>query len=413
MEVTEASTSDPGESCKIPLRDKEGNVVDYALVSPEDYERVSQHKWHRLGKENKVYAHGGPDGHWLMHHFIIGRPENDGEVVDHRDIDGLNNARPNLRVTTYSGNSQNIEKRANTSSKYKNVHFNKARKRWVVSIKKVGYGLFPEDQEEAAGKLADKAILAVYGADARTNGLLTEEEKEDVLAGNAPPSNSKGSGLPTGVFFRKDAKNKPYRAVLKFDGVKYELGNYVSVEQAEDAYNSKLAQLKEEKWQKHLLTPIERNADGVAVIDVTNNKGQVVAQALVDDSWWHKLTTSKWNLSGGFAVGTMDGSFVKMHRYILKADRILHLNGNNLDNRDANMKDADHSHINQHRSKAEGLTSKYKGVAYNKQLKKFEVEIRKDGERYKLGFFDLEEDAAKAYNDKASELFDQPFLNVI
>lgn len=32
-EVTEASTSDTGQSCRIPLRDKEGNVVDYALLS--------------------------------------------------------------------------------------------------------------------------------------------------------------------------------------------------------------------------------------------------------------------------------------------------------------------------------------------------------------------------------------------
>lgn len=137
---------------------------------------------------------------WLLHHFIIGRPENDGEVVDHRDGVGLNNVRPNVRVITYSGNSQNVEKRANTTSKYRNVCFNAARKRWVVSVKKVQYGLFPEDQEEAAGKLADKAIITVYGADAKTNGLLSPAEKDDVLAGHVAEPVSKTSGLPKGVF---------------------------------------------------------------------------------------------------------------------------------------------------------------------------------------------------------------------
>jgi hypothetical protein len=81
-----------------------------ALISDEDYDRVSALKWcvSQEGRNGaKFYAIRGRrvDGKWKkirMHHFILGVTSDTlGEyVVDHIDGDGLNNQRENLQVIT-------------------------------------------------------------------------------------------------------------------------------------------------------------------------------------------------------------------------------------------------------------------------------------------------------------------------
>lgn len=48
-------------------------------------------------------------------------------------------------------------------------------------------------------------------------------------------------------------------------------------------------------------------------------------------------------------------------------------------------------------------TSGYKGVSFNKG--KWQASIMKDGHQRHLGYFDAIEDAARAYNQAATELF--------
>ena len=108
--------SDPPEVCKIPLRNRKEEIIDHALVSPEDFERVNQHRWHRVKfkdhqKKDKYYAAGGPGNHYLLHIFIMGNPNSEDFVWDHKDINGLHNCRENLREIDRSGNGQNKEKR--------------------------------------------------------------------------------------------------------------------------------------------------------------------------------------------------------------------------------------------------------------------------------------------------------------
>lgn len=80
----------------------------YAMVSDEDYERVSQFKWYanpgrRQGSVQSCYARCRAAGY--MHRFIMGYPSH--KVVDHIDGNGLNNQRENLRVVTVAENNLN------------------------------------------------------------------------------------------------------------------------------------------------------------------------------------------------------------------------------------------------------------------------------------------------------------------
>lgn len=74
----------------------------FALVDDEDYEIISQYRWHAMKIGRRFYARNAALGY--MHRFLIGEP---GKQVDHKDMDGLNNTRANIRSVDKSANSSN------------------------------------------------------------------------------------------------------------------------------------------------------------------------------------------------------------------------------------------------------------------------------------------------------------------
>lgn len=93
-----------------------------AIVDDEDAERVLAYKWTLLAltRPTKVtyYARrsirpckDGPQKSILLHRFILGAP--DDMQVDHKNMDGLDNRRENLRLATNSQNHCNIPARPN------------------------------------------------------------------------------------------------------------------------------------------------------------------------------------------------------------------------------------------------------------------------------------------------------------
>lgn len=79
-----------------------------ALVDDADYELVSQHKWFAQRQDQTWYARASINGVKVrMHRFIMGVLKGDKREVDHKDHNGLNNCRKNLRVVTAQQNNFN------------------------------------------------------------------------------------------------------------------------------------------------------------------------------------------------------------------------------------------------------------------------------------------------------------------
>lgn len=137
-----------------------------AFVSLQDLPLVADKNWYALKVKNGYYAAsnapmvGGVRGKTiLMHAVILGVTG-----ADHKDGNGLNNRRENLRSATKSQNAVN-SKRRNTSSLYRGVNWDNTRQKWAAYIRIAGksknLGRFDTEKEAADAYL--QAAKAAYG----------------------------------------------------------------------------------------------------------------------------------------------------------------------------------------------------------------------------------------------------------
>ena len=95
----------------------------------------------------------------------------------------------------------------------------------------------------------------------------------------------------------------------------------------------------------------------------------------------------------------------QMHREIMRIgeDKVCdHINGDGLDNRKANLREASRAENSWNSGKSRGVSrSKYKGPAWDSRDRRWEVRISVKGRRIYLGRFEDELEAAKAYDAAA------------
>lgn len=167
------------------------------------------------------------------------------------------------------------------------------------------------------------------------------------------------------------------------------------------------------RWYRHgcpLFTkqkaPIDKESfikNGIGYIELTKGK-----YAMVDQEDFNLVKSISWCLSShGYARNTTIRT--SMHRFILQPEdnqHVDHINGNTLDNRRSNLRIStrEQNMWNSVKHQRGKVTSKYKGVWYRSDRKKWTSQIRANGKVYFIGDFDNEHEAALAWNNKSMKL---------
>ena len=125
-----------------------------AFVDDEDYEKVWGYEWYGLKGPSTTYAvtNTNTKGRLLsMHRLVMDAPPD--TVVDHRDRNGLNNCRHNLRLCTQQQNLWNRKRRGDRPrSPYLGVWVKRnGRYATLVSVdgKQVYFGTFINERDAA------------------------------------------------------------------------------------------------------------------------------------------------------------------------------------------------------------------------------------------------------------------------
>lgn len=151
----------------------------HTIVSIADYELATQYKWQAYGRNGLYYAYRKcrEEGLGLKSlHRLIMEPD-DEVLVDHKNGNGLDNRRENLRFATVAQNHCNTRPIEGRSSPYKGVSYDNRRRLWVSRIKAherfhcLGYF---EQQEDAAHAYND-AAAKLHGDFARLNTIIGEK----------------------------------------------------------------------------------------------------------------------------------------------------------------------------------------------------------------------------------------------
>lgn len=233
----------------------------FALVDDEDYDFLMQWNWmaHKQGntyyaERNTPYKKGEKRTQIKMHRVVMDTPND--MIVDHKDHNGLNNQKSNLRNCTDLENSFNKTKRdLKLTSKYKGVYLKRNLKPngkeyfyFCAHIsrngKRVNLGNF--FTEDDAGYAYNEAAIKYHGEYAVLNKL------PDGFLGKGPKpiiktSKHKGIGMVTIKSKKKKTGkvhlNTYWQAKIWHNKKRIIVGSFKTEEEAIVAYNKKQAEL--------------------------------------------------------------------------------------------------------------------------------------------------------------------------
>lgn len=143
----------------------------FAIIDSADAAEIGKYKWTAKENGNTVYAYrkasGGRANIWM--HRVLAGADDPSIDVDHKNRDGLDNRRCNLRLATRSENLRNRISVKNTSG-FKGVSWDKTRGLWLARIKLDGVarnlGRYATPEEAHAAYC--EAAARLHGEFART-----------------------------------------------------------------------------------------------------------------------------------------------------------------------------------------------------------------------------------------------------
>lgn len=135
----------------------------FALVDDEDFDKCNEYMWHyhngNYAQRKNVFREN-----IFLHRFIMREPDSD---IEHKDNDGLNCQKYNLRLCNDKQNQANSQGGKNGLSKFRGITFHKGKWRTQITGKRIHIGYFNNEIEAA---LAYNTIaIRMYGEFAKLN----------------------------------------------------------------------------------------------------------------------------------------------------------------------------------------------------------------------------------------------------
>lgn len=137
-----------------------------ALIDDADFDWLNQWKWTAKEGVHTWYAYRSvwrPRINIQLHRFIMDAPL--GVDVDHKNFNGLDNQRHNLRLATDLQNNAYRIKHDGCTSRFKGVYFSTIRGKWIAQIRRTNaprhLGCFTDEVE--AARAYDIAARELFG----------------------------------------------------------------------------------------------------------------------------------------------------------------------------------------------------------------------------------------------------------
>lgn len=134
--------------------------------------------------------------------------------------------------------------------------------------------------------------------------------------------------------------------------------------------------------------------------------------AIVDEDLYQELSKHKWYYDAHNKCASRRDiktkKIVKLHRVITnptKGFEVDHINGNGLDNRRENLRIVTHHQNCMNTKRQRNNTSGFKGITWDKQMKKWRARISVNRKPVLLGLFKNKFEAALVYEQAATRYF--------
>jgi len=148
-----------------------------AIVDDEDFAELAQYRWHfaaagYAARKARVHEIGSSRHVIFYMHRLISKAK-PGEMVDHKNLNKLDNRRENLRIATEEQNHANKPVQRNNKLGVKGISFNRGSKKnpYIATIgygkKHIYIGSFPTIEEASAAYCAE--AQKAFGEFARFN----------------------------------------------------------------------------------------------------------------------------------------------------------------------------------------------------------------------------------------------------
>lgn len=233
----------------------------YIIVDKEDLEKTVSFWWNIVKPKKVFYAQAwcrfkdnGQRKGGKLHQLIMGFPKG---IIDHKNRNGLDNRKSNLRMATPSQSGANTSLNIDSRTGFKGVSYIPHKNLYCVQLRKDGKLVTWKRFKNILLAANHYNILAkqYFGEFASLNEFTEEQLKE--IANPPKETRSINKNNLTGYIGVSKRKigggNKPYIATIYFDGKNKGLGVFKTAKEAALAYNKAAKIYKGEKASLNII----------------------------------------------------------------------------------------------------------------------------------------------------------------